>query len=142
MRAPLLRLLCFVPYLVLAGCDGSHPIAPTSPTTVEFVTVAPASVHLLPGGQVALSATPRNADRTPLDRPVTWASSDPALATVSSDGLVSAVAAGSVLITAESDGVAGQVVLSCGPRRGASGRRAARSAASTARCCSPFPRAR
>ena len=111
MRAPLLRLLCFAPYLVLAACDGGQPMAPTPSTTVEFVTIAPANVHLLPGGQVALSATPRNADRNPLDRPVTWASSDPALATVSSDGLVSAVAAGSVLITAESDGVVGEVVL-------------------------------
>jgi hypothetical protein len=86
-------------------------MTPTPSSTVEFVTVAPASAHLLPGGQIALSATPRNADRIPLDRPVTWASSDPALATVSPDGLVSAVAAGSVLITAESDGVTGQAPL-------------------------------
>ena len=71
MRAPLLRLLCFVPYLVLGGCDGGQPMTPTPSSTVESVTLAPANVHLLPGGQVALSATPRNADRTPLDRPVT-----------------------------------------------------------------------
>jgi hypothetical protein len=111
MRAPLLRLLCFVPHVVLAGCDAGHPMTPTPSTAVELVTVAPANVRLLPGGQVALSATPRNADRNPLDRPVTWTSSDPAVATVSPAGLVSAVAAGSVLITAESDGVVGQVVL-------------------------------
>ena len=112
MRAPLLRLLRVAPLaLVLDACDSSQPIAGPASTDVQLVTIAPANSHLLPGGQITLSAVPGDANRNPVDRPVTWTSSDPSLATVSAAGVVAAVAAGPVVIRAESDGVAGEATI-------------------------------
>src|SRR5207245_2656404 len=55
-----------------------------------------------------LSATPKDAAGNVLaGRAVAWASSNPALATVSASGLVTGVAAGAVTITATSEGQSG-----------------------------------
>ena len=112
MSAPPLLARAVATLLVLGACDSSQPpIEPPSPGAVASVVIAPATAHLLPGNQLALSATPRDASRNHLDRPVTWSSSDPSKATVSEAGVVTAVGAGSVVITAESDDIAGEAVI-------------------------------
>ena len=77
---------------------GSTPVTPT----VNSVTVAPASVTLEPNNTQQLTAT---VDATPssADKTVTWSSSDPDVATVSTTGVVTAVAPGSATITATSN---------------------------------------
>jgi hypothetical protein len=59
---------------------------------------------LEPGNTLQLTATVRDGNGNVLDgRAVTWASSAPAVATVSLSGLVTAVASGTALVTATSD---------------------------------------
>jgi len=61
---------------------------------------------------VQLTATPKDASGNPLSgRVVTWATSNAALATVSGSGLVTGVAAGSVTITATSEGQQGTATI-------------------------------
>src|SRR5437870_3157606 len=82
-------------------------IVPTVP--VAAVTVTPASVSVLQGQTVQLTATPRDANGNPLTgRVITWQSSDNTIATVNGSGLVSGVAAGGpVTMTATSEGQSG-----------------------------------
>lgn len=108
MRAPPYPRARALPLaLLLVACE-SQPVAAPSLATVEVVSIAPANARLLPGGQVELTATPRDGSRHAVDHPVTWTSSDPSRATISGTGVVSAVGAGPVVITAESDGVSGE----------------------------------
>lgn len=75
---------------------------------VATVTVAPSAPSLAVGGTVQLTATTRDAAGNVLTgRSITWSSSAPAVATVSANGVVSAVATGSATITATSEGQSG-----------------------------------
>ena len=72
---------------------------------VAAVVVTPAVASVPVGGTVQLSATTRDSAGNVLTgRPVTWASSNTAVATVSGSGFVTAVAAGIATITATSEG--------------------------------------
>ncbi len=83
---------------------------------VATVTVAPTSATLLIGQTVLLTATPTDAGSVVLvARLVTWASSNPAIATVSATGLVTAVAPGSPTITATSEGINGTAAVTVSP---------------------------
>lgn len=99
---------------VLVSCGGGDAGPTAPPVTVASVLIsgAPAENVLITGATVQLSAQPRDAGGANLSRPVTWQSSNTALATVSSTGLVTGVAPGAVTITANSDGVNGFQVLS------------------------------
>ena len=67
------------------------------PTSVTDITLSATSLRLPVGSTQTVTATVRPARAT--DRSVTWVSSNPAVATVSADGLVTAVAFGSCTIT-------------------------------------------
>jgi hypothetical protein len=76
--------------------------ASTAP--VASVVVAPASLSVVVGGTRQLIATLKDAKgNVLLGRQVTWTSSAPAVASVTSTGLVRAVAVGSATITATSE---------------------------------------
>src|SRR2546426_10550333 len=80
------------------------PAPPAGRPTVWSVTVAPSPDTLLVGSTLQLTATTKDSAGNVLTgRPVTWASSKRAVATVSSTGLVTAVAAGHATITAASE---------------------------------------
>src|SRR5204863_7628143 len=89
------------------GKGGSATITvPTVP--VATVTVAPPSAGLNTGQTVQLSATTRDSAGNVLaGRVVTWGSSAPSVATVTSAGLVTGVAAGTATMTATSEGKSG-----------------------------------
>ncbi|HET7585921.1 MAG TPA: Ig-like domain-containing protein [Gemmatimonadaceae bacterium] len=79
---------------------------------VASVTVTPASSTLGVGQNVQLAATVRDANGNTLaGHTVTWMTSNPLAATVSSTGLVRAVLPGSATITATSDGVSGTATV-------------------------------
>jgi hypothetical protein len=79
---------------------------------VASVTVSPASAGLRVGATLQLSAVTKDAAGGSLSgRVVTWASSASALATVDGSGLVTALAAGPVTITATSEGKSGTAAL-------------------------------
>lgn len=71
------------------------------------VVVSPGSAPLAVAGTVQLTATITAADGETLAGPPEWATTDPALATVDQNGLVTAVRSGSVDIVATFAGVAG-----------------------------------
>src|SRR5919109_1730229 len=77
------------------------PPPPPPPPAVASVSVDPTTASIVVGQTVQLTATPRDANGNTLTgRVVTWASSNAAVASVSSTGLVTGVAAGSATITA------------------------------------------
>jgi trimeric autotransporter adhesin len=89
------------------ACGSSSDSAPSAPgpAPVSSVSVDPSSASLLVGATQTLTATPKDAAGNVLTgRTVAWSSSDQSIATVSSGGLVTAVAAGSTTITATSEG--------------------------------------
>jgi hypothetical protein len=85
---------------IKAASPSSNPVA--------SVEVSPDSASVAVGETVQLTATPRDAEGQPLSgRTVTWATSAPPVATVSSTGLVTGVGAGTATITATSEGIHG-----------------------------------
>ncbi|MGH7517847.1 MAG: Ig-like domain-containing protein [Gemmatimonadales bacterium] len=79
---------------------------------VASVTVTPATGSVGIGESLQLTAALEDADGNPITgRPVTWASSNSLLASVSSSGLVQGLAPGDVTITATAEGVSGAAAL-------------------------------
>jgi len=77
-----------------------------APAPVASLTVSPASVSLLLHMTKRLSAAARDANGKVLPgRAITWASDDPAAATVDGTGLVTAVGGGSAAVIATSEGM-------------------------------------
>jgi uncharacterized protein YjdB len=75
---------------------------------VNSVSVTPSPANLMVGQTLQLSAIARDAGGAVLTgRAVTWTTGDPAVATVSSSGVLTAVAPGTTQVTATVDGVAG-----------------------------------
>ena len=111
---------------VVSGCsgnsvtDGPVPSVATivggSTVSVVSVTVAGTVPILSVGGTAQLTATARDASGNPVLATVIWTSSNPAVATVSSTGLITAVTPGTAVITASSGLVSStgvNVVVSC-----------------------------
>ena len=99
---------------IAATIDGKKATAEVKVTSaaVASLTVSPNTSSLVVGQTTQVSAVVKDAAGTTLSgRAVTWASSDEAVATISSSGVVSAVAAGSVTISGTSEGVKGSVTL-------------------------------
>jgi len=96
--------------------SGTTAAAAVSTAPVASVTLSPATTSLLVGGIQQFSATLRDAGGNVLTgRTVTWSSSTPLLATVSGNGLASALAAGLDTIRATSEGITGAAVLTITP---------------------------
>src|SRR5438445_2284798 len=90
-----------------SGIAGTALLAVTN-VSVASVAVSPASATLSMGATQQLSATPRDAVGNVLTgRVITWTSSNAAIASVSATGLVKGGAAGTVTITATSEGQSG-----------------------------------
>ncbi|HTK57101.1 MAG TPA: Ig-like domain-containing protein, partial [Gemmatimonadales bacterium] len=83
-------------------------VTATGPPSVAQVTLAPSSASLLTGETRQFAATPRDAAGTPIaGLPVDWHTNDPAIATVSSDGIVTGVGDGTTQVVATVAGVSG-----------------------------------
>ncbi len=91
----------------LIACGGASPPSSSTPPppppapTPHSVSVSPATLALEVGQGGNLSATVRDADDATISATVTWSSSSPATATVSSSGRVTGVAQGTAVITAK-----------------------------------------
>ncbi len=89
---------------------------------VATVSVTPAAATVAVGGTVQLAATPRDSAGNPLSaRTVTWSTSSSGVATVSTSGLVTGIAAGSATITATSGGKSGTAAITVTAPTGGSG---------------------
>jgi uncharacterized protein YjdB len=82
--------------------------------TVDSVEVSPSSAALTVSGTQQFTATLRDAGGNTVSKPVTWASTNTAVVTVSSAGLATGVATGSAFITATSEGVIGSATVTVG----------------------------
>src|SRR2546425_117394 len=92
---------------ITATSEGQSGTAAVTVSTVPVasVVVSPAAANVYVGGAVQLTTTPKDAAGNVLvGRAVTWASSNPAIATVSAAGLVTGVAAGKTTDIATSEG--------------------------------------
>jgi hypothetical protein len=106
---------------------GKQTLEPVGPMEMPFfltlerlpvasVDVSPGSAEIAPGQTVQLTATVRDAAGNELtDRPVSWSSSAPVVASVSGDGLVTGQSAGGATITATSEGQSGTVAVTVDP---------------------------
>ena len=114
--------------LVTARAAGSVVITATSegksgtatitvvPVPIATVTVSPDTATVIVGGTRQLAAIAWDAAGAPLSgRPVTWASADSVIARVSSLGLVTGRATGSVVVTATSEGKSGTATITVKP---------------------------
>ena len=99
------RRWAFLGALVLGACGGPTTAPGSTAITVDRVDVAPASAVLTALGEsVQLSATALTDVGTVVGhKTFTWSSSDTNVATVSSEGLVTAAGPGTVTITATTD---------------------------------------
>ena len=96
--------------VITATSEGRSGVAAVtvSPAPVATVVVSPSSASLVVGQALAFEADPRSASGQPLSgRVVTWSSNPSQVASVSSSGLVIAVAPGTATITASSEGRSG-----------------------------------
>ena len=99
---------------IIASIEGRTATAAITVTAppVNSVVVAPATATVITGGTRQFTATLRDAAGLLLPgREVSWSSSSPAIATISTDGLLTAVAVGTVTITATSEGKSGTAAV-------------------------------
>lgn len=95
----------------------SSVLSATVPITVQAVpvasvSIAPATVSVAQGAAATLSVTARDAaGNTLINRPVTWSSSAPSIATVATDGVVQGVGVGSAAVTAIIEGKSAQATV-------------------------------
>jgi hypothetical protein len=106
------RVRVALPVLLLAGCGGSSssstPSTPVAPTaTVNSVTVSGSSPAVGEATQFTATAALSNGTTQDVTAQAAWQSSNTAVATVSSAGLVRSVAAGEADITATYSSVIG-----------------------------------
>ena len=88
---------------LMIGCSNSS----TSPSTVTSVTVSGSAPTVGSTAQLTATATLSDGTRQDVTSGATWESSDPTEAIVSSTGLVTAFAAGTVNITATYQSIMG-----------------------------------
>jgi alpha-tubulin suppressor-like RCC1 family protein len=109
-RRPL--LLALLAFLVPACSDPASSGSDREPTPqVASVTVTPSTATLSLGETSQLEAVVRDGTGSLLTRPVTWQSGAPAVVTVSSTGLVTALGVGQTTITATSGGQHGSSII-------------------------------
>ena len=100
------------------GKSGTSAVTVTvpAPPAVATVTVTPPSSSLQQGNSVQLTATTRDASGTVLTgRAIAWSTSAPSIATISGEGLVTAVGPGTATLTATSEGRSGTAVVTVTP---------------------------
>jgi uncharacterized protein YjdB len=98
---------------ITATCEGINSTATVDVgVPVGTVSLSPATATVRVGLTQALVATVKDANGTvTTDRPITWVSSAPAVATVSTTGVVTGVTAGSATITATAEGKSGTAAI-------------------------------
>ena len=96
--------------LLLVACGDGDPTGTAAP--VSTVELSPTMSSVLVGGQVQLTAVVRGPQGQVLPgRSVNWATDDPSVVSVTSDGLVRALALGMTTVTATSEGQSGAATV-------------------------------
>ena len=103
--------------LVAASARGKDSFArlTITPAPVASVRLSAANHAMFIGDSVRLVAQTLDGAGNVLGRPVTWSTSNAAVATVTCDGLVTAISAGGAIITAASEGRSGVASITVSP---------------------------
>jgi hypothetical protein len=97
---------------VTVSCGGGNSATPPVPVTLQSITVSPQAATVAAGLTQQYSATGNYSDGTmKVLSAVTWLTSNSAMATVSSTGLVTAVKQGAVTLSAMSGTTTGSTPL-------------------------------
>lgn len=97
------------------GCEARRVTEAEAEVTAS-VSVTPPSATVIVQGDLTLSAVAKNVAGVILrDRPITWSSNNPSVATVSSDGNITGVGIGVTTVVATSDGQSGTSTISVTP---------------------------
>jgi hypothetical protein len=97
-------------WIVASAGNARDSVRITVAVAVAAVDIAGSDVSLQVGDPArALSASVLDSNRQPMQRPVTWSSANPGVATVDAGGRVTAVGPGATRITAAADGFSDQV---------------------------------
>ncbi len=110
MKSSIRRATGIVATAVLAGLSACKEVSVTA-AEVFSVEVDPASAQLVVGQKMGLTAHVQDSQGHQLIRNVTWSSDATAIASVSSDGQVTAQAPGTAHITASVDGHTGSATI-------------------------------
>ncbi len=89
-----------------------------SAPVLSSIAISPATLAQIPTGghqQFTATATWSNGSRTDVTATVAWSSSDAAVASVSSSGLLTAIKQGTAIVTAQSGSIAANVTVTIGP---------------------------
>lgn len=98
-------------HVVIGGKSADAPVA-VAKAPVASVSVSPSAPSVAIASTVQFTASTRDASGNALSgRTISWSSSNTAVATISAAGVAGGVAAGTVTITATSEGVSGQATL-------------------------------
>lgn len=114
-------LTLLLSFIIMPGCGGGGGGAPAQPPTLTSLAVTPANSSQDIGSSIHFTATATFSNGTTqnVTTLATWTSSAPAVATVSdangAKGTVTAVAAGSSLITASFGGLTGSTTVTASP---------------------------
>jgi uncharacterized protein YjdB len=119
---PILAAVVLTAAAVLVGCDDSASMGLVvqadggAADQVATLTVSPDSVNFVEvGDAVQLSATALDATGAPLaDAVITWSSAELSVATVSGEGVVTAVGEGTTTVTAASGGLTANASVTVG----------------------------
>ncbi|MEW5916193.1 MAG: Ig-like domain-containing protein, partial [Gemmatimonadota bacterium] len=100
-----------------SGGKSASATITVTPRPVSLVRVTPGSATISVAGSLTLQAEALDASGAPvIGRPVTWTSSNEAVAIVSVNGVVAGISAGSVTIVATIDGRSGSAVITVAPQ--------------------------
>lgn len=114
MKASILMVAIVLLVAACGGGGGGNSGSGGDPwdNTVSSIVVDPTEMALDPGRTVQLRATLRNRSGRPItDKAVTWSSDNPSYASVTSTGLVQALAEGDAKITATADGLTASALI-------------------------------
>lgn len=106
-----MRLPVLLAILLVAACGGGDTGTTPPPPAVTAVDVTLSQSTVTVGGTVQATAVPRGSAGPVAGRTITWNSSAPAVATVSTSGLITTLGAGTTTISASTDGVTGTALL-------------------------------
>jgi Tol biopolymer transport system component len=110
LRAAQITVYLAVMALLIACSDSSDSVSPTRP--VATVAVTPAASALVVGQTAELAAVAKDASGKVIGgRAVQWATSNASVATVSTAGVVTAVAEGTATVSATVEGKVGQTQI-------------------------------
>ncbi|HET9743196.1 MAG TPA: Ig-like domain-containing protein [Terriglobales bacterium] len=107
-------LICALFAVLWSGaCSGGGKQIPSGPATLVSISVSPSGATIQSGSTQQFTATGAFSDNSSqiLASSVTWASSNTGIATISTAGLLTAVAPGTSTIQAQSNGITGSTTL-------------------------------